>query len=396
MFITAARSRRSSKMSLASSSSRYSQRDSARYSQRDSVLTVASIGSGSSVPSPSTSMPSLSPSTSVTPYDSSRSLRSYPSTSSLGVPIPRYNLDRSPVIQPRIAEEDAADLTRMSLDEISLNSPLPDQFSDDEKVLDIGIAPSLSRQARLEADGEAEPRASFSSIEARQGHTRPEEDRAAELAAPSATPRSPHSASSSSSRVPWPADKELPPLPPTQPPPRFTPPPPPPPPTARRTNSPDIDEILATTPRPGRKSSVGSGLRSRSTSRSVRSMKRRVSEGVPETASRRTSGASTSQVRLARARSRSRPEREEASELAYEQTAMASGAAHAHDGDMWDEDSFVSDYGVPIDQTGTPYEMFDGDEEARLEKELDGDGSDSDSSLDLHTPLPYVHSVRSS
>ncbi|KAL1943483.1 hypothetical protein VTO73DRAFT_3928 [Trametes versicolor] len=376
MFITAARSRRSSKMSLASTSS--------RYSQRDSVLTVASIGSGSSMPSPSTSMPSLSPSTSVTPYDSSRSLRSYPSTSSLGVPIPRYNIDRSPVIQPRIAEEDAADLTRMSLDEISLNSPLPDHLSDDEKVLDVGIAPSLSRQARLEPDGEPEPRTSFSFIEARQGHTRPEEDRAGPSAGPSATPRPRHSAPSSSSRVPWPAEKELPPLPPSQPPPRF--PPPPPPPAQRRTNSPDIDEILATTPRPGRKSSVGSGLRSRSTSRSVRSLKRRVSEGVPEAASRRTSAASTSQVRLARARSR--PEREEASELAYEQTAMASSAAHAHDGEVWDEDSFVSDYGVPIDQTGTPYEMFDGDEEARLEKELDGDGSDSDSSLDLHTPLP--------
>ncbi len=59
-------------------------------------------------------------------------------------------------------------------------------------------------------------------------------------------------------------------------------------------------------------------------------------------------------------------------------------------GAVWDEHSFVSDYGVQIDHTGTPFDMLDGDEEARLDRELDGDGSDSDSSLDLHTPLPYV------
>lgn len=57
-------------------------------------------------------------------------------------------------------------------------------------------------------------------------------------------------------------------------------------------------------------------------------------------------------------------------------------------GDFWDEHSFVADYGTQIDQTGTPYDLLDGEEEARLDRELDGDGSDSDSSLDLHTPLP--------
>lgn len=54
------------------------------------------------------------------------------------------------------------------------------------------------------------------------------------------------------------------------------------------------------------------------------------------------------------------------------------------------EDSFVSNYGEPLDQTGTPMELFDAEEEARLERELEGGGSDSDSSLDIHTPLPYV------
>ncbi|KAI0631381.1 hypothetical protein C8Q77DRAFT_1159182 [Trametes polyzona] len=381
MFISAARSRRSSKMSLASTSS--------HYSKRDSVATVASNASGSS-------MPSLSASTSGTPYDSSRSLRSYPSTSSLSVPISRFNLDRSPVIQPRIAEEDAADLTRMSLDEISLHSTLPEHLSDDEKVLEVGIGPSISRQPR----SEPEPRSSLSSVEAREGHSTPDEYRLAPSATPRPRPRPSASTSNLASRAQRHVDKELPPLPPTQPPPRMPPiPPPPPPPThSRRSSSPDIEEILASTPRPRRKSSVGSGLRSRSTSRSVRSLRRRVSEGVgmreagslpgSVPSSRRTSAAAasgsssrrTSQTSLARARSRP----ESLSELAYEQSAMAETA------EGWDEDSFVSDYGVPVDQTGTPYEMMDGDKEARLEKELDGEGSDSDSSLDLHTPLPHL------
>ncbi|KAI0354513.1 hypothetical protein OH77DRAFT_507076 [Trametes cingulata] len=368
MFISAARSRRSSKMSLASTSS--------HYSRRDSVATLASNASGSSAPS-------LSPSASATPYDSSRSLRSFPSTSSLSIPVPRYNVDRSPVIQPRIAEEDAADLTRMSLDEISLNSPLPDHLSDDEKVLEVGIGPSLSRHA---------PAVSLSSIEAREGHSHPEEER--ERPSVSMTSRVQNTPSaSSSSRTQRSVDKELPPLPPTQPPAHLPPPPPPPLSPSRRSSSPDISEILATTPRPRRKSSVGSSLRSRSTSRSVRNLRHRVSEGVgarsSEAGSRRTSAASTSRRTSGTsiARARSRPE--SLSELAYKQTAMVTAPVD-DEGEVWDEDSFVSDYGVPVDQTGTPYEMFDRDEEARLDKELDGEGSDSDSSLDLHTPLPHL------
>ncbi|KAI0643405.1 hypothetical protein C8Q79DRAFT_928551 [Trametes meyenii] len=372
MFISAARSRRSSKMSLASTSS--------HYSRRDSSATVASNGSGSS-------LPSFSPPTSVTPNDSSRSLRSYPSSSSLSVPGSRHYLDKSPIIQPRIAEEDAADLTRLSLDEISMHSPLPEHLSDDERVLDVGIGPSLSRQPS------SEPRTSFSSMEAREGHSRADDGTAG--GGPSTTPR-PHTPSSgrARSRIQRSVDKDLPPLPPpTQPPPHPPPPAPSAPPTSSnaktpRAGSPDIKEILATTPRPRRRSSHGSGLRSRSTSRSVRSLKRRVSEGVAvaahasEPSSRRTSTRS-SRTPLARGAG-SRPE--SLSELAYEQSAMAPAA----EGDVWDEDSFVSDYGVPVDSTGTPYEMFDHDEEVRLDRELDGDGSDSDSSLDLHTPLPHL------
>lgn len=52
------------------------------------------------------------------------------------------------------------------------------------------------------------------------------------------------------------------------------------------------------------------------------------------------------------------------------------------------DNSDVSDYGVAIDKTGTAIEMFDEELEERLERQLEGDGSDSDSSIDLHTPLP--------
>ncbi|TFK82133.1 hypothetical protein K466DRAFT_603923 [Polyporus arcularius HHB13444] len=380
MFITAARSRRASKMSLASVST---------YSQRDSVASA----SGSSAPS-------LSHSTGATPHDSSRSLRSYASTSSLSVPAARH-YDRSPVIQPRIAEEDAADLTRLSLDDISsMHSSLSENLSDDEKVLDMGMSRRRIRHG---------PDDSISSVDISDiPQFRDEETDALppalaspvtrEQAAPTPTQGIRRSISSSSfghERTRRLLEKDLPPLPPAP----LAQPPPPPSETpsqaarskslihARRPSSPDIQEILASTPRPRRKSSHGSGLRSRSASRSARSLKRRPSEYGHEAhsppGSRRTSAVDadhrTSVASSSRGRRQLRPD--SATELAYAQDAM---------GTVWDEHSFVSDYGVQIDHTGTPFDMLDGDEEARLDRELDGDGSDSDSSLDLHTPLPQL------
>ncbi|RPD55273.1 hypothetical protein L226DRAFT_258595 [Lentinus tigrinus ALCF2SS1-7] len=385
MFITAARSRRASKMSIASVST---------YSQRDSVISA----SGSSAPS-------LSHSTSATPYDSARSIRSYSSTSSLSVPLARH-FDRSPVIQPRIAEEDAADLTRLSLDDISMHSPLPESLSDDEKVLDISISRRRIRHG---------PNDSISSIDLSEiSQFRDEETdvppapplsppATREQAAPTPTQAvrrlitSPPSGHGRSRRL---LEKDLPPLPPAP----LAQPPPPPSETpslapslsrstslahTRRSSSPDIQEILATTPRPRRKSSHGSGLRSRSSSRPARSVKRRPGEYGHEVrsapASRRTSAVDTDRRTSAPSSSRGRRQSRPGSptEQAYAQDAMG-------EVDVWDEDSFVSDYGVQIDQTGTPYELLDGDEEARLDRELDGGGSDSDSSLDLHTPLPQL------
>ncbi|KAI1793666.1 hypothetical protein LXA43DRAFT_971701 [Ganoderma leucocontextum] len=379
MFISAARSRRTSKMSLAS------------VSTRDSIISA----DGSSPPS-------LSPSNG-TPYDSSRSLRSFSSSSSLSVPLPRHS-ERSPVIQPRIAEEDAADLTRMSLDEILMHSPLPEHLSDDEKVLDIGISRRVPRY---------DPRDSISSVD--MSEIPPLYDETdTEAPAPVLPPMSiPPRTRSLPRHLRHFAEKALPPLPP----PPLTQPPPPPsetPPSVApsqplshsvfkalshtdRSNSPDIGEILATTPRPRRKSSHGSGLRSRSTSRAARGLKRTFSEAQSAPGSRResvvssgsgshrTSAPGVPSLPHPHGRSREPPRPVSPSELAYAQTAMAHEPPES-----WNEDSFASDYGVPLDETGTPYDVVDGDEEARLDRELDGDGDDSDSSLDLHTPLPQL------
>ncbi|KAM5545726.1 hypothetical protein V8D89_000764 [Ganoderma adspersum] len=382
MFISAARSRRTSKMSLASCST---------YSQRDSIISADGC-----------SPPSLSPSNS-TPYDSSRSIRSFSSSSSLSVPLQRH-AERSPVIQPRIAEEDAADLTRMSLDEISMHSPLPEHLSDDEKVLDIGISRRLPRY---------DPRDSISSVDMSEIPLLHDE-MDVEAPPPVLPPISiPGRTRSLPRRLRHFAEKALPPLPP----PPLTQPPPPPsetPPSAApsqplsrsafqalthshtdRADSPDIGEILASTPRPRRKSSHGSGLRSRSTSRSARGLRRTFSDAQSAPGSRRGSALSSgsgdhppSVPSLPHLPSRGREPWRPAcpTELAYAQTAMTHDEPEA-----WNEDSFVSDYGVPLDETGTPFDVGDGDdEEARLDRELDGDGSDSDSDLDLHTPLPQL------
>ncbi|OBZ66417.1 hypothetical protein A0H81_13704 [Grifola frondosa] len=366
MFISAARSRRVSKLSLASTSS---------YSRRDSTATIASIVSGSN------SLPSLSPST--TPLDSSaRSLRSFPSSTSLSVSITARFGDKSPMMEPRICEEDQADLTRLSLDEISYTSPMP---SDEEKVVELGILPSLSRQDRSGS------RKMASAFDIREPPASPEAGRLVPTttnslpAFQSLLSRS-HSLPESKQYAAFPVEKDLPPLPCT---PSNTPLDPS---CSRRTGSPDIRDILASTPRPRKSSSASTPSRSASSSasrsrRSTRtSLRRHVSEGVRRVtvdafasasgrtspSSRRTSGTSVVHQGF-------RPS--SPTELAYMKNPIG---ADEH----WDHDSYVSDYGVPVDQTGTPIEIFDEEEEQRLDRELDG--SDSDSSLDLHTPLPNL------
>ncbi|OCH87600.1 hypothetical protein OBBRIDRAFT_837256 [Obba rivulosa] len=367
LFMNAARSRRASKLSVASSS----------YSRRDSTATLASVASGSNA-----SLPSLSPSGSTTPLESSaRSLRSSPSNGSLAVRTGPRHVDISPVIAPSICEEDPADLTRMSLDELSLHSSLPDHdLSDDEKLLEYGIAPSISRR-RPRSGGSA---ASHGSRELPT--VREDEPGLSRAASPLMdTPLPPRRSRSGSLAPPLGAsvDKALPPLPADAPPPRSAP--------AdvvslSRADSPDIQRILATTPRARRKSSSSlassrSASRPRSSARPA--MRRHVSEDVAPASVRaqsvgsscRTSSRRTSETMV----TRSTPVPLTPSELPYVRTAEA-----------WGDESLVEDYGTPLDATGTAYDMLDGDAELRLERQLDGEGSDSDSSLDIHTPLPHL------
>ncbi|KAH9940018.1 uncharacterized protein BXZ73DRAFT_88780 [Epithele typhae] len=393
MFISAARSRRASKMSLASSVS----------SQRDSIISLSNF-----------SLPSLSPSASTGCYDSSasRSIRSYSSSSSLSVPgSHQRHPERSPVIQPRITEEDAADLTRMYLDDVQ---GLPEHLSDDEKVLQIGLRPNRRRMRYDHArdsissvdmseippirdyDDDDSPGANIPAPTEHTEHTLrspvdadlppppplPSAFSSAETSARASTSSSATAAppptrlgrtgsgsSTSSSRLPARSKSQ--------------------PQHARRSSSPEIDDLLARTPRPRRQSSRGDGLRSASHSRSrsasrVRGPSRpRSGDSTSAPGSRRTSAGRRDDGERGRRMGKT-PRRSGSSTdaAAYEQTAMV-GA-----GEPWDEDSFVSDYGTPLDGTGTPFDMLDAEAEARLDRELEA--SDSDSDLDLHTPLPQL------
>lgn len=135
-----------------------------------------------------------------------------------------------------------------------------------------------------------------------------------------------------------------------------------------RASSPDVASCMAATPRPRRRSETSStGSRSRSLPR------RRVPKSLP--GSRRTSAAGRLSVF-------SLPD--EATRQGSATLASRSLLPYSHnpdDGDgLWDEGSLIDDYGVVIgDSDGFP-NVPDQDDAA----------DESDSSLDLHTPLPYV------
>lgn len=62
--------------------------------------------------------------------------------------------------------------------------------------------------------------------------------------------------------------------------------------------------------------------------------------------------------------------------------------AYLEQEDGWNDDSYVEDYGTPLDK----HDHFSAgvvvDINPALESQFDREGSDSDSSIDLHTPLP--------
>lgn len=293
-----------------------------------------------------------------------------------------------PYIYEEDSDADAADLTHISIPDIS---PMPSVapsvapsstgLSDtDEDVLDLGVGASLAHrkswktrqvQSHMKND-------SISSIELRDLPALREDELDLGPVPPipsplhSLTEDYPHLRPNASHHWTRPAtavlNKDLPPLPgddsddvsPTYS--DFPSPPTPTPAPRSGATSPDIAAIIASTPRHKRHSSSGS----HSTRRRSRSTKR-------------GSGGTLAVPPLEGLGARQR------SDLAYTRR-------RSHDDEEEEED-----YGEVIDRTGTvmDWRMLDKEVEARLERELEGFGSDeddsgngSDSSIDVQTPLP--------
>ncbi len=293
--------------------------------------------------------------------------------------------------EPRICEEDPSDLSHVSLTEITppLVDVSVDGFSDtDENVLDVGLAPSFSRSRSGTHRAGPGTNDSISSIDM-QDLPILQEDETEPLIVPplqlaSRVPPKPQTQLRSPPIKVRPRpptailNKDLPPLP------VFETSGSPASGSSSQTTtkaaliprdgaeSPDIVSIIAATPRPRRKSSSQFSGRSRSRSRpnSTRRSVRRISNEVPVPVPSIDMHRSTGNT---------------LSELAYTRRRT----------DDEDEDE---DYGQVLDGTGTMMDlrMLDREIEARLERELEGLGSedeihsdgDSDSSIDVHTPLP--------
>jgi large subunit ribosomal protein LP1 len=137
---------------------------------------------------------------------------------------------------------------------------------------------------------------------------------------------------------------------------------------SNRASSPDVASFLATTPRPRRRSETSTSSRSQSQSR------RRTHKSLP------SSSRASAVGRLSVFSLPDQPTRQGSASLTSQ--SLLAYAGNADDGDdLWD-DSLLEDYGVPAIGNG------DGDFANRLDED-DATG-DSDSSLDLHTPLPCV------
>ncbi|KAH8833771.1 hypothetical protein DL96DRAFT_1578351 [Flagelloscypha sp. PMI_526] len=141
--------------------------------------------------------------------------------------------------------------------------------------------------------------------------------------------------------------------------------------TPGRAPSPDIDAILSTTPKPKRGRSF-SNLSSESSARSKSRSKARSSAS----SRRRSEGTANS-----RNPSSGHPR-----------------VSKAFSDRSWAEEDFIDDYGTFSTSSkhydGLPYDQPEFLDEAaiqKLEQQLEGDsGSDSDSSIDIHTPLPHL------
>ncbi|KZT02522.1 uncharacterized protein LAESUDRAFT_401492 [Laetiporus sulphureus 93-53] len=396
LFLSAARARRVSKLSSASS-------------RRSSLA--------SSIHSAST--PGLSPSASVTPAET-RSLRSYSSNGSLKIPAPRYGgQEKSVGAEERICEEETEELTRVELDDIPSSHAHDRQSDEEENSLELSSPPLLRRLRHsvhdsiseidmrdlppLQEDVDIIERVRVPAVEGLPhrrslgralGFSATHERSSSQDSSviwPPPTSRfsltqlgfSPthERGSSQGSSVIWPptsrplvqridTDKALPPLPPPSPSrsPSSSPSPTPAPAPApeMRAESPDIKTILASTPRPRRKSS-GSYISTRSLERtrsragvSAPALRRHMSEGVPGSRGRRTWGEDMTRRGSERGRRSRMP-------------AMPP---------------------LPLPRGMSEFGMLDGEkgggEGSGSEEEGRASGSDTDSSIDIHTPLPNL------
>ncbi|GJE96292.1 hypothetical protein PsYK624_124860 [Phanerochaete sordida] len=412
MFISAERSRRLSKMSMASSMS--------RYSKRDSTATISSLASSSAHLSVA-HQPS-SPTSSR--FGSSASIRSFRSASSHASSSQSHGhrlLEKSPMHEPQIFEEDPADISQISLSDLpplSSSASTPPRshrgFSDtEEDEVPVPAEPVARKRSSRGHKMGAGMNDSISSIDMRDLPAL-QEDEAESIAVPPMASvvlkAAPHLRPGYSAvKPPRPPtaimNKDLPPLPLNIAPlssgrtrsdtastattsnthttsshahsvsSRVQ---------ARESNprpgaeSPDINQMISRTPRPRRKSSSHlSGSRFKSRPNSTRLS--RGSSLHSHSSGKRRDGEIPVPVPAVRRND---------SELAYTRRTR--------------DDDEESDYGEVLDGTGTVMDarMLDHDVEMRLERELDGfgseedahlsDGGASDSSIDVQTPLPHL------
>jgi len=357
--ITAAtRSRRASRISTSSNSS----------SWRDSSASFASVGSGPSSTAVITQLPARNPTEppSSTPSHSLRSHSAFTRTANAD------NYRPPPTMNPAIMEDDESlsvdpvepSLTRTSLADIPrTTSPHPD-ISDEPTLhgerlssIDMRDLPALqdddldtqAHSFHMQTQPKSPTLKSHQAIPQARLNSNPIGSKA-HRGTSSATQ---HSRNKGSFRDAGHASTAFPgrPLPDE----------------SYRASSPDIASIIATTPRPRRRSETSSGSRSRSHSR------RRAPKSLP--GSRRTSAAAAGRLSIF-----SLPdEHVRQGSISSASRNLLPYANNAIDGDgLWNED-LIDDYGV-VDRGD------DGDF-ASVPDEDDIAG-ESDSSLDLHTPLP--------
>ncbi|KAA1472356.1 hypothetical protein DENSPDRAFT_176241 [Dentipellis sp. KUC8613] len=357
IFISASRSRRTSRISVSSS------------------LSDSTPVSGPK--SPSASINTFGPTrirTESIASSSARSIRSLSSVSSLSTPFTHDSQNTHVSMGYSISEEAAIGLPRLSLEEIEINraTPSPMLFTEQDPehtttpcAVDDSIS-SINMADLPAADDDDDDDAAFD-LAAQALHLEMRATRSKSSQHKSRIGRAMHSGSNSNlldmngqssksfpSKEPvgeFPSRTEL----------------------DGRASSPDISTIMAATLRPRQRSTSSAGSRPRSVS------SRRVRSTTPKSlpGSRRTSTA-TSAITLHHRQSVGETIPAPTSNLAYMQSAPEGDA-------YWNEDSYVDDYGVvprgghELEETGST-----------LENEQNDGEYDSDSSIDLHTPLPNL------